>query len=181
MNIVKSTALLVSGFFLVAGAAGSACAASASTDAFLANVTANVDFLDRSSRMALDNSKSLKVKDFARGQAKDQMLAANAIYDVTSKYPAEPLQTGRSVAVGGQPTPVVDNRLPLGQEDLDSIEGLNGIEFDEAFRAKQRDALLQVKTDYETYLATGDDAALKVIAARELPKVTRQIAALSKV
>ena len=181
MNIIKSTALFVSGFVIIAGAVAPARAASPTTEAFLANVTANVDFLDRSSRMALDNSKSVKIKDFARGQAKDQTLAANAIYDVTSKAPAEPLQTGRSAAVSGQLAPIVDNRLPLGQEDLDSIEGLNGIEFDEAFRAKQRSALLQVQTDYETYLASGDDAALKAIAARELPKVKKQIATLGKV
>ena len=181
MNIIKSTALLASGFILLAGASMPARAASANTEAFLANVTANVDFLDRSSRMALENSKSVKIKDFARGQAKDQTLAANAIFDVTQKMSVEPLQTGRSVAVGGQTAQVVDSRLPLGQEDLDSLEGQNGIEFDEAFRAKQRDALLQVQSDYETYLATGDDAALKVIAVKELPKVRKQLAALGKV
>ena len=181
MNIFKSTALLTSGLVLVVGANMPARAASANTEAFLANVTANVDFLDRSSRLALDNSKSVKVKDFARAQATDQTLAANAIYDVTQKMAAEPLQTGRSVAVAGQTSQVVDNRLPLGQEDLDSLEGQNGIEFDEAFRAKQRDALLQVQSDYETYLATGDDAALKTIAATELPKVKKRLAALGKV
>ncbi len=181
MNIIKSTSLLVASFVLAAGASMPAHAASANTEAFLANVTANVDFLDRSSRMALENSKSTKVKDFARGQATDQTLAANAIFDTTQKMSAEPLQTGRSVAVAGQPAQVADGRLPLGQEDLDSLEGQNGIEFDEAFRAKQRDALLQVQSDYETYLATGDDAALKAIAARELPKVKKQLAALGKV
>ena len=181
MNNINSLALLVSGVISMAGATVPAHAASPNTEAFLANVTANVDFLDRSSRMALDNSKSVRVKEFARGQATEQTLAANAIYDITQKAPAEQLHTGRSVAVDGQAVPAVDNRLPLGQEDLDSIEGLNGIEFDEAFRAKQRDALLQVQADYETYLATGDDAALKGIAARELPKVKRQIAALGKV
>ena len=177
MNIVKSTAALVLGVSIVASASIPVNAASANTEAFLANVTANVDFLDRSSRMALDNSKSVKIKEFARGEATEQTLAANAIYDVTSKAP---LQTGRSVAVAGQDAQVVDNRLPLGQEDLDSIEGLNGVEFDEAFRAKQRDALLQVQTDYETYLASGDDEALKTIARQELPKIKQQIAALAK-
>ena len=181
MKIAISTAALVSAFILSGASIAPARAASPNTEAFLSNVTANVDFLDRSSRLALGNSESVKVKDFARGQAKDQTLAANAIYDVTQKMSAEPLQTGRSVAVAGQTGQVVDNRLPLGQEDLDSIEGLNGIEFDEAFRAKQRDALLQVRSDYETYLATGDDAALKAIAAKELPKVKKQLAALGKV
>ncbi len=181
MKYFKSTGLLVSSFVAVACAFVPAHAASSSTEAFLANVTANVDFLDRSSRMALENSKSTKVKEFARVQAKDQTLAANALYDVTSKAPAEPLQTGRSVAIAGQAVPAVDNRLPLGQEDLDSIEGLNGIEFDEAYRAKQRDALLQVQADYEMYIAAGDDAALKEIATQELPKVKKQISALGKV
>ena len=181
MNITKSTPLLVAGVLLAAGANLPAHAASANTEAFLANVTANVDFLDRSSRLALDNSKSIKVKDFARAQAKDQTLAANAIFDITQKMAAEPLQTGRSVAVAGQTAQVVDNRLPLGQEDLDSLEGQIGIEFDEAFRAKQRDALLQVQSDYETFLTTGDDAALKAVAARELPKVKKQLAVLGKV
>ena len=181
MNIAKSTALLLSGAVLLLGATSAANAASPATEAFLANVTANVDFLDRSSRLALDNSKSVKLKEFARGQAKDQTLAANAIYDVTSKMGEPAMQTGRSVAVAGQTPAILDNRLPLGQEDLDSIEGLNGIEFDEAFRAKQRDALLQVQSDYETFIATGDDAALKAISIQELPKVKKQIAALSKV
>lgn len=178
MNIVKSTVALVSGLVLLAGASLPVYAASANTEVFLANVTANVDFLDRSSRMALDNSKSVRIKDFARGEAKEQTLAANAIFDATSKAP---LQTGRSVAVAGQDAQVVDTRLPMGQEDLDSIEGLNGVEFDEAFRAKQRDALLQVQTDYETYIATGDDETLKAIAKQELPKIKKQIAALAKV
>ncbi len=178
MNIIKSASLLVSSAVLLVAAALPARAASFNTEAFLANATANVDFLDRSSRLALQNSQSVKIKEFARGEAKDQTLAANAIYDVTSKAP---LQTGRSVAVANQTAQIVDNRLPLGQEDLDSLEGQNGIEFDEAFRAKQRDALLQVQTDYETFLATGDDAALKDIAAKELPKVKKQIAALGKV
>lgn len=177
MNIIKSAAVVISGFAMLSSVSISARAASANTEVFLANVTANVDFLDRSSRMALENSKSVKIKDFARGEATEQTLAANAIYDVTAKAP---LQTGRSVALSGQPEQV-DLRLPMGQEDLDSIEGLSGIEFDEAFRAKQRDALTQVQTDYETYLASGDDDALKSIAKQELPKIKKQIAALSKV
>lgn len=180
MNIVKPLVLLSAGLISLAGAANCASAASLATEQFLANVTPNVDFLDRSSRMALDNSKSVRLKDFAKGQATVQTLAANAIYDATNKLADAPVQTGRSVAVPAS-APATDARLPMGQEDLDSIEGLTGIEFDEAFRAKQRDALLQVQTDYETYLATGDDAALKAIAAKELPEVRRKIAALSKI
>lgn len=183
MNIVKSSALLIAGFVSVACMTAPARAASPLTESFLANVMPNVDFLDRSSRMALDNSKSVRVKEFAHNQAAQQTVAANALYDVTKGAPAamEQLQTGRSVALDGHQAVAADNRLPLGQEDLDSIEGLTGIEFDEAFRAKQRDALNQIKTDYETYLARGDDPALKAIAAKELPLVKDKIAALAKV
>lgn len=180
MNVVKPFVLLAAGLFSVAGLTGHAAAASASTEAFLANVAPNVDFLDRSSRMALQNSKSPRLKDFARSQATTQTLAANAIFDVSSKLADAPVQSGRSVATGTMAASV-DARLPLGQEDLDSIEGLNGIEFDEAFRAKQRDALLQIQSDYETYLASGDDPALKAIAAKELPEVRKKLATLSKI
>ena len=183
MNVFKSSALLAAGCLSIACAAAPARAASPATEAFLANVIPNVDFLDRSSRMALTNSTSVRVKEFAHGQAAEQTLAANAIDDLTKGAPGamEQLQTGRSAAIDGQPARVIDNCLPLGQEDLDSIEGLNGVEFDEAFRAKQRDALNQLKTDYETYLANGDDAALKAIASKELPKIRTRLAILSKV
>lgn len=179
MNIVKTTALALAATVSFVASIDIAQAASPATEAFLANVTPNVDFLDRSSRMALENSGSLRLKDFARGQATSQTMAANALFDATTKLADAPVQTGRSVSTAS--VAPVDARLPLGQEDLDSIEGLKGVEFDEAFRAKQRSALMQVQTDYETYLATGDDVALKAIAEKALPDVKRKIAALSKI
>ena len=51
-----------------------ASAASLMTDAFLTNANQDIDFLDRASRFALDNSKSAKVKAFAHDQARDQTL-----------------------------------------------------------------------------------------------------------
>ena len=53
------------------------------TRATLENATANVDFLDRSSRLALDHSDNARVRTYARGVASEQTLAANALYDLS--------------------------------------------------------------------------------------------------
>ena len=175
-------AKLGAAFFAAAislAAHSAAHAASPATERFLANLSPNVDFLDQSSRFALTNSKSARVHDFARAQAREQTLAANALdeWREASKATApggEPLQTGRSVAT-------IDQRLPMGQEDLDSLEGLNGGDFDEQYRAKQRDALRQVEADYQDYIARGDDPVLLALASRELPKVRQRITLLGRI
>ena len=180
MNSLKSSFLIGTVFAAVVSVSTGAHAGSPITEVFLANATPNIDFLDRSSRMALDNSKSVKVKDFARSQAKEQTLAANSLYDLAQREASAPVQSGRSAAIDGQ-VAIVDNRLPMSQEDLDSIEGLSGVEFDEAYRAKQRSALLQLQQDYEDYIAKGDDADLKSLAAGQLPTVRKRLAGLAKV
>ena len=176
MNIVKIAALAATAF--VAVASSPASAASPATRAFLENATQNVDFLDRSSRFALTNSKSARVHEFAFDQAREQTLAANAIDAYTEAVP-DALQTGRSVAIDAPAT--ADNRLPLGQEDLNSLEGLTGPEFDSEYKLKQAEALRQVVTDYQAYIAQGDDPALLALASGELPKVERRLALLGKI
>lgn len=184
--IKSALGALVASTLLATAFVPSASAASAVTDAFMANLTPNVDFLDRSSRFALTNSKSVKLKTFAHKEAADQTLTANALYDwsqtggATAVATADlPLQTGRSVATAGQ-TPIVDNRLPAGQEDLDLLGGLDGKEFDDTYKAKQVVALQQVEADYKDYIAKGDDPILLAIASRELPKVERALAEIGK-
>lgn len=49
------------------------------TDAFVANVHPNVDFLDRSSRLALQTSTSPRIRAFARGGAAEQTIAGNSL------------------------------------------------------------------------------------------------------
>lgn len=182
------------GAVLVAGALLFGCvqaqAASPITNGFIANVAPNVDFLDRSSRLALDNSKTARLRDFARSQAREQTLAANEIDGwiegtkattvVAASEGGGALLTGRSVAVDGQRGQVVDTRLPMGQEDLDRLEGLTGAEFDALYKEKQLDALHQVETDYVDYIAKGDDPTLLAMAGRELPKVRKRMAVISK-
>ena len=174
MNIVKLGAALVAGTLSFAACITAASAASPATSAFLTNVTQNVDFLDRSSRFALTNSKTPRLHAFAFSQAREQTLAANAI-DAYTETAKDVLPTGRSAAE------VADTRLPLGQEDLNSLEGLTGSAFDAEYKAKQLDALRQVVSDYQTYLASGDDPTLRAIAGRELPKAKRRLDLLGKI
>ncbi len=175
MNIVKFGAALAVGSLCFAASSITASAASPATAAFLTNVAQNVDFLDRSSRFALTNSKAARVHAFAFSEAREQTLAANAI-DAYTETAKDALLTGRSAAAD-----TADMRLPLGQEDLNSLEGLNGPDFDAEYKAKQRDALRQVIADYEGYLASGDDPTLRAIAGRELPKAKRRLDQLGKI
>ena len=178
-----SAALSLSTFAPSAWAAQSGL--SPMTQRFLDNAVPNVDFLDRSSRLALENTKSAKVRDFAKGTATDATNTANAIYDwsqaATSSAVAAndsaPVRTGRSAAVD----PAPDLRLARGQEDLDSLQGADTKEFDAQYKQAQIDALTQVQTDYQDYIAKGDDPALKALAAKELPKITQRLAAARKI
>jgi predicted outer membrane protein len=201
MNVLKPGAMIIMGVIFVGGAQLPAAAASPITDAFLSNLVPNVDFLDRSSRFALQNSKNTRIRDFAHAEAREQTLAANALDDwieadkavaapqTVASAPAtsDAVTTGRSVAVDGPVTqgapaqaPVADNRLHLGQEDLDSLEGLEGGEFDSLYKTKQLDALTQIQTDYEDYLVKGDNPALRDMASKELPKIKLRLGALRK-
>ena len=191
MKIAKLGTVLVTGTIAFAGCNVPAFAASPVTKVFLENLLPNVDFLDRSSRFALVNSKNARVHEFAFNEAKEQTLAANALDEwsqgskvasLTSAAATDgELLTGRSVAIDGQSAARIDDRLPRGQEDLNSLEGLNGSEFDDEYRSKQLDALKQIETDYRDYIAKGDDPVLLGIASRELPKVRRRLALLGKI
>jgi predicted outer membrane protein len=186
-------------------------AASKTTAAFLANAVPNLDFLDRASRLALTVTKSRSLRAFARDMAREQTLAANAVFDWTQAAESpmvasvsagaktstqtpgpdaarEDLDTSAtgSVRIDGAKRipktldPAQDDRLPRGQEDLDSLEGLDGRAFDTEYKDKMSDALRQLEADYTDFLAAGDTAALQVIAARELPIVQRRLAQLGK-
>ena len=165
-----------------ARAASLSVATSPVTARFLDNVTPNVDFLDRSSRIAILDTKDTKLRDYAKATATDATNTANALYDwsqagKTGNGAEAPLQTGRSAAVDQVP----DNRLPRGQEDIDALYGSEGVEFSTQYRQAQIDALTQVQADYQDYIAHGDDPTLKALAVRELPKVTKRLAAAQKI
>ena len=169
--------------------AAPASAASLMTDAFLTNANQDIDFLDRASRFALDNSKSAKVKAFAHDQARDQTLAANKIgdwiqADLGPQTGSDKLATGRSVAVGNSASPtaraMASMTPPVGQEDIDNLEGLSGKDFDDIYKAREKVTLEQLRDLYTAYAASGDDATLVAISNRELPKIKHQIAELGR-
>ena len=180
-------ALVAAAFSLAAPATASA--ASLMTDAFLTNANQDIDFLDRASRLALTNSKDGKVKSFAHDQARDQTLAANRIgdwiqADLGSQAGGDKLATGRSVAVGTSASPAARTMAsmtpPVSQEDIDNLEGLNGKDFDDIYKAREQAALEQLRDLYTAYATSGDDATLVAIANRELPKIKHQIVELGR-
>ena len=79
MKINPKLALLVATGSMLAAIAVPANAASVMTEAFLANVRPNVDFLDRSSRLALTNSANGPIKTFAHNEAVEQTITANSL------------------------------------------------------------------------------------------------------
>ena len=182
---VRSTlgAALVAAAFTLA-APGAASAASLMTDAFLTNANQDIDFLDRSSRFALGNSKNAKVKAFAHDQARDQTLTANAIGDwIKADLGGDQVVTGRSVALDGaspETRKLATMNPPIGQEDLDNLEGLNGKDFDDIYKARQKVTLEQLKDLYAVYAAAGDDQKLVSIAKAELPKINHRLAELGR-
>ena len=167
-------------------AAAPAFAASPMTDAFLTNANQSIDFLDRSSRFALDNSENVKLKSFAHDQARNQTLTANAIDDwITADLGTQgDVSTGRSVAINGNVGPeaqkVAAMSPPVGQEDLDNLEGLKGKDFDAIYKARQVSAMAQLQDLYTAYAANGDDPKLVAIAKRELPKIKRSVVELGR-
>ena len=101
-------------------------------------------------------------------------VAANVTRGVTTGV--GDVLTGRSVAVAGQPAPVVASTpLPADRHDMDRLRAASGRDFDALYRSTQRDSLGQLATLYRSYIASGDNPALRAIAQRELPRVEHRL------
>ncbi len=243
MTRSKLATLLASTCLYLGIASSSAMAASLDTEAFVTNARPNVNFLDRSSRLALDKSGSPRVRSFAHSVAEEQTIAANAFVAWAEVHTrrGEAVALGAGVAVVTTPVggaldgagagvgqvlsplgpvgaiaaapltvaggvtngvgSVVDGAtgqilpgtvvpvqgpllgsglLPASREDLERLRTLDGNRFDALYRSTQEDALKQLATLYRDYATNGDDAALRAIAASELPKVRRRLEELSR-
>ena len=195
MITIALRSLALGGLFAVALApaahAQSTVRASPMTEAFLANVTPNVDFLDRSSRLAAERTGDAAVRSYARTEASDAVRVAELLKGVApqgrtavASADSAVLMTGRSVAVDG-PTgglgQSANGRQPLGNAEVDTLAKLTGRKFNDAFWVAQVDALSQLRADYQAYIDDGDDAALIAMAKRELRGVEGRLAALSKI
>ena len=243
MTRFKLTVLLASTCFLIGSATGPASAASLDTVAFVTNARPNVNFLDRSSRLALDKNASPRIRAFAHDEAEEQTIAANAFVAWAETH----TQRGEAVAVGGgvavvtspvggalngagagvnqvlsplgpvgtiaaapltvaggvtngvgnvvdgatgqvlpgtvvpvQGPSVGAGLLPANREDLDRLQTLDGRQFDALYRSTQQDSLRQLATLYRDYAANGDDAALRALAASELPKVNHRLEQINR-
>ncbi|MCX8255086.1 exported protein of unknown function [Beijerinckiaceae bacterium RH AL1] len=172
--------------------ASTAFAASPMSNAFVANVKANLDFLAKSSDMARTRAATPAARAFAADQASDAArsdVALNSALpsDGTTKLASadtDVLMTGRSVAID-VPTDGIaraaNGRTPMGDKDLAALAKLSGKKFDDALWLKQLDALSQLRADYQAYADDGDDPALGALAERELPKVEARLKALTKI
>ena len=219
MRIFLNAAKFAATGVVLAGVSAPAVAASTQTEAFVANVRPNVNFIDESSRLALDKASRHSVRTFAFREARDATITANSLVAWTQTNtlrgeavalstpvaPALPVMsamtdlafapvaaatdvvTGRSVAIDAPltvrpaatpaPAPIL---LPAEQDDLSRLRARSGREFEVFYKATQLDALRQLATIYSDYQVNGDDAALRALAARELPKINERIVELRR-
>ena len=190
MNTIRLAAAAFVSALVLAGTP--AVAASPMSNAFVANVKANLAFLAKSSDLGRKHASTAGAKAFAAAQAAD---AARSDVALSAAMPAgettklasadtDVLMTGRSVAidapVGGMPK-AANGRSPLGDKDVAALAKLSGKKFDDALWLKQLDALSQLRVDYQAYADDGDDPALGALAERELPKIEARLRALTKI
>ena len=122
--------LLATGSLLLAGASAPAVAASMASEAFVANVRPNVDFLDKSSRMALDRSSNPRIRTFAHSEAKDETITANSLvaWSQTHTPAGEAVALGLQPATPGPLSPVADlATAPLTVAGAVTTDVTNGV------------------------------------------------------
>ena len=172
-------------------------AASAASDAFVANVRLNAAFLGKASSMADDRSEHGGLRAFADKEASAEAVVIDMIDrrtapEIASAAPmtvaSAGVMTGRSVAVDPAPleetlaAPVGTGALmPAAMITLDRLSASKGQAFDTLYRTTQVQALRQLAGLYEAYSMTGDDAALKQMAKRQLATTNDLIAELARI
>jgi predicted outer membrane protein len=188
----------------VAIATGAPVFQSNRTAAFVANVIPNINFLNDSSRMALDRSSNPLIRREAHRIAVEQTIAGNSMTAWADTNP--PVLTGRSAysgdpitglaslplnviigvgntVTGGNIVASSDGRALLRSqsEDLSRLSASSGASFDIFYRDTQLDSLRQLATLYTDYAAVGDDPALRNLAQSELPKIRMRIKELNRI
>ena len=198
MSKLAASRLSLAAFALSFGLANApAQAASTMTQAFLANVAANLAILDTSSAMARKQTESAGLKSFAVDETNETQRTAVVLAGATpSDYrfaasEEQPVMSGRSVAVAGmtgriEPIPqasvleAANARMPATDE-LASLRTLHGDAFDRLYFIVQLDALSQIESDYRTYIKQGDDPAVASMAREQLPVLMKRLEALTRV
>ena len=190
--------MLLLGTAFVALCVGSSpsVAASAETDAFVANVRLNAFFLSTSSSLANDRTENTDLRAFAGHEADAQEVVIETIDRRTAPEVAQTapvtvasndLVTGRSVAVDRAPLdetlaapPGSGALMPAAMITLDRLSASKGQAFDTLYKATQVNALRQLAGFYNAYGMTGDDPALKQMAKSALAATNDRIAELAR-
>ena len=97
MKRSKLALLFASSCLMFGAATAPTMAASPRTVAFVTNARPNVDFLDRSSRLALDKAGNSRLRVFAHEEAEEQTIAGNSFVAWAETHTPR----GEAVAVGG--------------------------------------------------------------------------------
>ena len=171
-------------------------AASAASDAFVANVRLNAFFLSRSSSLSGDRSENTDLRAFASKEASadeavldiiDRRAAPEIAQTAPSTVASNDVLTGRSVAVDQVPLdeifaapPGTGALMPAAMITLDRLSASKGQAFDTLYKATQINALRQLAGLYNAYSMTGDDAALKQMAKNELAATNDRIDELAR-
>ncbi len=118
-SILSMAKVAATSALLAAAASTSALAASAASTAFVANVRPNVDFIDLSSRVALEKSTSRALRAFAYREARDETITANSLVAWTQTNTLR----GEAVALSGAPVAVVPlvSTVVVPVEDLAAL------------------------------------------------------------
>ena len=173
--------------------------ASAATIRFIAVATTTSNFIDQSSRLAIDMSPSPNIRGFAR----QAILEENRTHNVMTAWAdvAQPMLSGRSAyapgAIAGTPLAIaVNNGIAVSGERilptsdgtavtadqfamLNQLSNLRGRDFDGAYLRQQIDAHQRLLAAYQTYATSGDDAALRRMANAEIPRLQSDLRRLN--
>ena len=166
-------------------------AASAETDAFIANIRLRAVFIAKASELAVDRAGSDKVRSFAAMEGERQVAVLGDLEGTPAPAPhnavadlGQPI-TGRSVGKDAvidvatfAPPTGLGALMPAATVGLDHLAALKGEAFDRLYTSLVRGVLGDEAAFYQAYGRTGDDDAIRAVATRELPHATGDMAAL---
>jgi putative membrane protein len=175
-------------------APGYVTSASPATVRFIALATTTSNFIDQTSRLAIDLSPNPGIRTFARQTINEE----NRTHNVMTAWAdvAQPMLSGRSayvpgavigapfsplglavnsgIAVSGERiVPTSDGTAVTGEQFtmLNQLSNLRGRDFDGAYLRQQIDAHQRLLAAYQTYATGGDDPALQSMARAEIPRL----------
>jgi putative membrane protein len=133
--------------------------------AFMAAAGASDLYEIQSSKLALDKSQNVAVKDFAKTMITDHTKTTQAVKDAAA-------QAGLTA-----PEPTL---TPEQQAMIDKLQPLSGHEFDVAYAEQQLPAHQQALLLMTNYAANGDTPALREAARTAIPIIEHHLASLKQ-